>query len=257
MKQKKMLVVLAFLISVGSAAIGEFDIKVGDSMDHVVNSLGAPLGKAKAGSQTIYIYDGGNIVFKNGKAVEVPKNYEASAQQKKKEREAYEQQKAAQRQFAVQQRAKGFVWYDSQWMTTEQRALKKAKERERLLAMAEEAKEQKRVAAEAAKQKRLASAPKLLLLNWNLSHDKDGTRFVEGSVKNISSEVIKNAIATAHLYLYSGKFFAANEALLELNPLLPNQISSFYIHFPDREGYRCEMSFKTLSGKTLRHKIEE
>ena len=86
MKYKNLLVVLAFLISVGSTAMGEFDIKVGDSIDQVVKSLGVPSGKANMGTQAIYFYDGGDIVFEKGKVTKVPKNYAASAQQKQKER---------------------------------------------------------------------------------------------------------------------------------------------------------------------------
>lgn len=127
MKFKNLLVVL---IAVGSVAMGEGIIKVGDPESQIVATLGRPQGTAVKNGTTVYVYDGGNVIAKDGKVVEFPGDFKETVQRKQRNREIAQQQKLEQEQFEAEQRAKGLVLYKKQWVTPEKRAsLVEAEER--------------------------------------------------------------------------------------------------------------------------------
>lgn len=149
---------LFVLFAVGSVALGEINLKAGDPEAQVLDALGEPQGKAEMGATTLYMYDGGNVIVKNGKVASIPKGLEETAQQKQAE-------KIKQAQFEADQKAKGLVLYKSVWITPERRlqleekALSEEKAREKeyfATVRAQQAKEAeaKRLAAQAAEDKR-------------------------------------------------------------------------------------------------------
>jgi hypothetical protein len=118
------------LFAVGSVALGEINLKAGDPESQVLAALGEPQGKAEMGATTLYMYDGGNVIVKNGKVASIPKGLEETAQQRQAE-------KIKQAQFEADQKAKGLVLYKSVWITPErklqleEKALSEEKAREK------------------------------------------------------------------------------------------------------------------------------
>lgn len=77
MKRTCLLFFCAAFSLIGLSTAAESGIKVGDTVTHVLDSIGPPSGKAQMGSREIYIYEAGNVVFRNGKVVEVPPSFRA------------------------------------------------------------------------------------------------------------------------------------------------------------------------------------
>lgn len=102
---------LFVLFAVGSVALGEINLKAGDPESQVVAALGEPQGKAEMGATTLYMYDGGNVIVKDGKVASIPKDFENAAQQK-------QAKKIQQEQFEAEQKAKGLVLYKGCWVTS-------------------------------------------------------------------------------------------------------------------------------------------
>jgi hypothetical protein len=76
--------------------------------------------------------------------------------------------------------------------------------------------------------------------------------YVEGQVKNISNQSLKNVAAVATWFDKDGGFIKADNALIEYNPILPGQTSPFKTISsgnPAMSKYR--VNFKTLMGGTL------
>ena len=147
MKFKGLLVIL---LAVGSVALGEEIIKAGDPVSRVFATLGKPSGTATRGGVTYYMYDGGDVVVKDGKVISFPTDFEAAAQRTQRDSEIARQQKLEQAQFEAEQKAKGLVLYEKQWVSPEQKVQLEA---DALIAK-KEAKQQ----ALAAKEDRLEAA---------------------------------------------------------------------------------------------------
>ena len=76
--------------------------------------------------------------------------------------------------------------------------------------------------------------------------------YVEGQVKNLSGESLKNVQAVATWYTKDGTFVSSDNALIEYNPILPGQTSPFKtITRGNPAMSRYSVSFKSLFGSEL------
>lgn len=95
-------------------------------------------------------------------------------------------------------------------------------------------------------------SPKLLLLDWSFRIEH-GYAIVEGEVKNISSESLKNVEVVARFYSSSKQFITSDSALIEYNPIMPGQTSTFRAmksYNPEMES--ASVDFKQLMGGAIR-----
>jgi hypothetical protein len=79
-----------------------------------------------------------------------------------------------------------------------------------------------------------------------------GYHYIEGQVKNVSDQPLRNVAAVAIWSDKDGNFIKSDDALIDYNPILPGQTSPFKTISsgnPAMERYRVE--FKTLLGGTL------
>ncbi len=91
----------------------------------------------------------------------------------------------------------------------------------------------------------------LLLLDWSW-HNKRDYAIVEGQVKNISSQSLKNVQAVAQFYTAQKKFITSDSTLIDYNPILPNQTSPFKVYVRwNPEMKSASIDFKTLMGRTI------
>jgi hypothetical protein len=100
-----------------------------------------------------------------------------------------------------------------------------------------------------------AAAPvatdKLELLN-SRGYDEHGYHFVEGQVKNISDQSLKNVEVMVQWFTNKGDLVKTDDALISYNPILPGQISPFKsITTSNPEMTRYTVSFKTLFGAEI------
>ena len=89
----------------------------------------------------------------------------------------------------------------------------------------------------------------LLDWNWRVEH---GYAIAEGQVKNISSQSLKNVQAAVTFKTDGGQFIVADDALIDLNPVLPGQTSNFKVmarHNPAM--HTASIDFKVLFGGTI------
>jgi len=97
------------------------------------------------------------------------------------------------------------------------------------------------------------TGPKLALLSAKgYESEYGGYHYIEGEVKNISDESLKNVTAVGIWLDKDGTFIKSDDALIDYNPILPGQTSPFKTIStgnPAMEKYRVE--FKTLFGGTL------
>ena len=99
---------------------------------------------------------------------------------------------------------------------------------------------------------RLKSA-KLFLLDWNWG-DSGSDVFVKvnGRVKNISSENLRNVTAVVTFFTDEGKFITSEEALISFNPVLPDQTSPFELIVQRNPLMKsASIDFKFLLGGTI------
>jgi hypothetical protein len=97
------------------------------------------------------------------------------------------------------------------------------------------------------------TTPKLQLLDYSQKREYDYI-IVEGQVKNISSETLKNVEAVVEYYDESDNFIKEDSALIEYNPILPNQTSAFKVMGTDNPLIkRYAVSFKDLTGGKINH----
>ena len=90
--------------------------------------------------------------------------------------------------------------------------------------------------------------PKLKLLDYNFSREYDYIT-VEGQVENISNENLENVEAVVKYFDENDNYIKSDSGLIEYNPILSAQISSFKIITTDNpEIERYRVSFKYLSG---------
>ena len=108
-------------VSLSSDANAETAPAVGMTEAELIEAVGEPAGRMKAGSRVYLSYKGGVVEVENGKVVDVPKGFKARA-------EKFDAQQAAQKSFADQKREEGLVNVGGKWVTPEQRdALKQKK----------------------------------------------------------------------------------------------------------------------------------
>jgi hypothetical protein len=97
-------------------------------------------------------------------------------------------------------------------------------------------------------------APKhLALLASNGYESETGSfHYVEGQVKNLSSESLRNVMVVSTWYDKDGNFIKSNDALIDYNPILPGQTSPFKtITSSNPAMSRYSVTFKTLLGGSL------
>ncbi len=76
----------------------------------------------------------------------------------------------------------------------------------------------------------------------------------EGTVKNISERSLKNVTAVVQFYDKNGNFITSADALIDYNPILPNQISPFKVMATyNPEMKKAGLEFKYLMGGTIEH----
>jgi hypothetical protein len=91
-----------------------------------------------------------------------------------------------------------------------------------------------------------------LISSRGYESDGGGYHIVEGRVKNVSDQSLKNVAAVATWFDKDGEFIKSDDALVDYNPILPGQISPFKTMSstnPAMTKYTVE--FKTLFGGSL------
>ena len=92
---------------------------------------------------------------------------------------------------------------------------------------------------------------KLQLLSTNDERAYDYIT-IYGQVKNISNESLENVMAVVEYYTSDGTFVKSDDALIDYNPILPNQTSPFEVITTDNPAIkRYSVSFKFLFGGTI------
>lgn len=85
---------------------------------------------------------------------------------------------------------------------------------------------------------------------WHKSSDRHVT--AEGEVTNISGESLKNVEAVVTFRTKNGDFITSSSALIDYNPILPNQTSPWKVIATwNPETQTASVEFKTLRGRTL------
>ncbi len=104
------------------------------------------------------------------------------------------------------------------------------------------------------KQKNIEDQPLLELQSMKCYREYDYF-FVEGTVKNISGNSLKNIEAVGNMYQDNGEFVTSDTALIEYNPILSGQTSSFKVMHTDNPAIKkCKVDFKELMGGTINTK---
>jgi len=95
-------------------------------------------------------------------------------------------------------------------------------------------------------------SPQLEVTDWKCSSSY-GYEIMEGEVKNISNESLKNVEAVASYYTKDETFVTSDSALIEYNPILPNQVSPFKITTTRNPAMNnCKLNFKFLMGGNIK-----
>ena len=96
----------------------------------------------------------------------------------------------------------------------------------------------------------LPAADKLALLNARgYETDSGGYHIVEGQVKNISDEPLRNVAVVATWFDANDGFITSDDALIEYNPILPGQTSPFKTMTTSNPAMKkYTVSFKELMG---------
>jgi hypothetical protein len=102
-----------------------------------------------------------------------------------------------------------------------------------------------------------ALTPALELESWNW-HQEYGYAIVDGSVKNISSESMKNVEAVVTFTTKSGEHITSSSALIQYNPILPGQTSPFKVMQSWNPAMTsASMDFHELMGGSIAWKQRE
>jgi hypothetical protein len=99
--------------------------------------------------------------------------------------------------------------------------------------------------------------PKLELVksNW---HTEYGYAIYDGQVRNITTEPLKNVTAVVSFYDKQQNFITSSEAIIQFNPILPNQKSPFKVMQTENPAMKlANVEFKYLMGGTIPHKEPE
>lgn len=99
----------------------------------------------------------------------------------------------------------------------------------------------------------MPTAPQLQVLDKEGVIGEHGFSQVEGRVKNLTGQSLRNVEAVVTWYTATGRFVTSDSAFIEFNPLLPGQISPFKVTTrtnPEMTSFSVE--FKHLMGGTIR-----
>jgi hypothetical protein len=88
--------------------------------------------------------------------------------------------------------------------------------------------------------------PKLMLLNWRW-YEEHSYAIAEGEVRNVSALSLQNVEVVVRFYTSSGELITYDTALIEYNPILPDQTSPFKV----MAKYNPQMSSASISFKYL------
>ncbi len=97
----------------------------------------------------------------------------------------------------------------------------------------------------------IISEPPLELVKYSW-HTEYGYAILEGQVRNISAQSLKNVAAVASFYDANDGFITSSDALIDYNPVLPGQTSPFKVmttHNPAMN--KAGVEFKELMGGTI------
>jgi hypothetical protein len=84
---------------------------------------------------------------------------------------------------------------------------------------------------------------------WHIEY---GYAILEGQVKNISSQPLKNVTAVASFYDASSGFITSSDALIDFNPVLPGQTSPFKVMATQNPAMKKGgVEFKSLMGGSI------
>jgi len=92
-------------------------------------------------------------------------------------------------------------------------------------------------------------SPKIELLALNIVKSSPSYFTAEGQVRNISGERLEHVVAVVTYYTADGTFVTSDDALIDYDPILPNQISPFDVittYNPAIE--KASIEFKFLFG---------
>lgn len=96
--------------------------------------------------------------------------------------------------------------------------------------------------------------PVLELQTWHWGESYSHV-VAEGTVKNTSSESLKNVTAVVQYYDKDGTFITSADALIDYNPIMPGQVSPFKtITTANPAMKKANINFKSLMGGTLHWK---
>ena len=97
----------------------------------------------------------------------------------------------------------------------------------------------------------VSNEPQLELLSYRCYDEYDYFQIV-GQVKNISDQSLKNVEALGTAYTKTGEFVNSSDSLIDYNPILPGQKSSFKVMMTDNpEMKKCTIEFKYLMGGNI------
>ena len=101
------------------------------------------------------------------------------------------------------------------------------------------------------------SGPQLECLGYRW-HIESGFAILEGRVKNITSQSMKNVTAVASFYDGSNGFITSSDAIIDYNPILPGQVSPFRVMQTENPAMKkAGIEFKYLMGGTIQFKEAE
>ena len=96
--------------------------------------------------------------------------------------------------------------------------------------------------------------PQLELVDWNWSTGY-GYVTARGRVKNLTNESLENVMAIVTFTDSSGGFITTGEALIDFNPVLPGQTSTFSAMAQENPKMKkASIEFKYLAGGSMRHR---
>jgi len=125
--------------------------------------------------------------------------------------------------------------------------------RERIEAEAREKRKAKEAEEQATKdaEASLKASAKLELQSWHW-REESSYAIAEGTVKNISSEPLKNVTAVVSFEDKEGNHITSGDAIIEFNPILPGQTSPFHAMATWNPAMRkAHIQFKELMGGTI------
>ena len=89
----------------------------------------------------------------------------------------------------------------------------------------------------------------LVQYTWHVEY---GYAILEGQVRNISPQPLKNVTAVASFYDADGGFITSSDALIDYNPVLPGQRSPFKVMATKNPAmHKAGVEFKELLGGTI------